>query len=190
MAISAPKEIVLDWLEPVDDTIHGARRSVLMVDDSYCYGRLHLLRPVPARRQAAPRQSRRGRRRKREVLDRRPHCGRGRRCGSCCAASGLLPRGSGWQVRGRGCLRSPGAQRAPRCWRPRPGRQATAEPPSSARLFRFRLPDSSRSRPRRVGCIRPHLPDGANPRFVVTSLAREKIDARGLYGGLRAPAAR
>ena len=29
-----------------------------------------------------------------------------------------------------------------------------------------------------------HLPDGANPRFVVTSLGREKIDARGLYEDL------
>ena len=29
-----------------------------------------------------------------------------------------------------------------------------------------------------------HLPDGANPRFVVTSLAREKIDARSLYEDL------
>ena len=28
------------------------------------------------------------------------------------------------------------------------------------------------------------LPDGANPRFVVTSLGREKIDARGLYEDL------
>ena len=29
-----------------------------------------------------------------------------------------------------------------------------------------------------------HLPDGANPRFVVTRLGREKIDARGLYEDL------
>ena len=43
---------------------------------------------------------------------------------------------------------------------------------------------TSWSRPRRVVGKAEHLPDGANPRFVVTSLGREKIDARGLYEDL------
>ena len=38
--------------------------------------------------------------------------------------------------------------------------------------------ETSWSRPRRVVGKAEHLPDGANPRFVVTSLGREKIDAR------------
>ena len=44
--------------------------------------------------------------------------------------------------------------------------------------------ETSWSRPRRVVGKAEHLPDGANPRFVVTSLGREKIDARGLYEDL------
>ena len=67
-----------------------ARRSVLpwLLRQLLLPAALHLLRPVPARRQAAPRQHRRGRRRgRRGRPDRRPHPGpAGRRCGSCCAA--------------------------------------------------------------------------------------------------------
>src|SRR4029450_3608168 len=37
------------------------------------------------------------------------------------------------------------------------------------------------SRERRVVAKAEHLPKGANPRFVVTSLAPDKIDARTLY---------
>src|SRR4029450_127475 len=37
------------------------------------------------------------------------------------------------------------------------------------------------SRERRVVAKAEHLPKGANPRFVVTSLAADKIDARTLY---------
>ena len=54
----------------------------------------------------------------------------------------------------------------------------------------FRLPDRDLlERPRRVVGKAEHLPDGANPRFVVTR-GREKIDARGLYEDPIAPAAR
>ena len=56
----------------------------------------------------------------------------------------------------------------------------------AARLFRdfAYQTETSWSRPRRVVGKAEHLPDGANPRFVVTSLGREKIDARGLYEDL------
>ena len=82
----APKEIVLD----VDDRRHDprrARRSVLpwLLRQLLLPAALHLLRPVPARRQAAPRQHRRGRRRGRRGRPDRSGPA-GRRCGSCCAA--------------------------------------------------------------------------------------------------------
>ena len=56
----------------------------------------------------------------------------------------------------------------------------------AARLFKdfAYQTETSWSRPRRVVGKAEHLPDGANPRFVVTSLARKKIDARGLYEDL------
>ena len=56
----------------------------------------------------------------------------------------------------------------------------------AARLFRdfAYQTENSWSRPRRVVGKAEHLPDGANPRFVVTSLGREKIDARSLYEDL------
>ena len=56
----------------------------------------------------------------------------------------------------------------------------------AARLFKDSAyqTENSWSRPRRVVGKAEHLPDGANPRFVVTSLAREKIDARSLYEDL------
>ena len=56
----------------------------------------------------------------------------------------------------------------------------------AARLFRdfAYQTETSWSRPQRVVGKAEHLPDGANPRFVVTSLGREKIDARGLYEDL------
>jgi Transposase DDE domain group 1 len=43
---------------------------------------------------------------------------------------------------------------------------------------------SSWSRERRVVAKAEHLPKGANPRFVVTSLPAEEIDARALYEDL------
>ena len=46
------------------------------------------------------------------------------------------------------------------------------------------------SRERRVVAKAEHLPKGANPRFVVTSLAADKIDARTLYEDFTALAAR
>jgi hypothetical protein len=62
---------------------------------------------------------------------------------------------------------------------------------SAARLFRdfAYQTETSWSRPRRVVAKAEHLPagdghSGANPRFVVTSLARKRIDARALYEDL------
>ena len=74
----APKEIVLD-LDATDDTIHGEQEGRFFHGyyDSYCYLPLYIFcGRFPARRQAAPRQHRRGRRRgRRGRPDRRPHPG-------------------------------------------------------------------------------------------------------------------
>ena len=56
----------------------------------------------------------------------------------------------------------------------------------AARLFKdfaYRT-EKTWSRPRRVVGKAEHLPDGANPRFVVTSLPATRIDARALYEDL------
>ena len=74
----APKEIVLDLDATRRHDPRRARRSVLpwLLRQLLLPAALHLLRPVPARRQAAPRQHRRGRRRgRRGRPDRRPHPG-------------------------------------------------------------------------------------------------------------------
>jgi hypothetical protein len=58
-----------------------------------------------------------------------------------------------------------------------------AESGQPARLFEEFLyaTRKSWSRPRRVIAKAEHLPKGANPRFIVTSLAAAEIDGRGLY---------
>ena len=59
----------------------------------------------------------------------------------------------------------------------------SAESGQPARLFKEFLyaTRKSWSRPRRVIAKAEHLPKGANPRFIVTSLAAAEIDGRGLY---------
>ncbi len=59
----------------------------------------------------------------------------------------------------------------------------SAESGQPARRFREFLyaTRKSWSRPRRVVAKAEHLPKGANPRFIVTSLAAAEIDGRGLY---------
>ena len=115
----APKEIVLD-LDATDDTIHGEQEVLVLpwlLRQLLLPAALHLLRPVPARRQAAPRQHRRGRRRgRRGRPDRRPHPGPlAEGADRAARRFGLLPRGADGVVRGRGCRLPvrPGAQRAP-----------------------------------------------------------------------------
>ena len=75
-----------------------ARRSVLpwLLRQLLLPAALHLLRPVPARRQAAPRQHRRGRRRgRRGRPDRRPHPGPlAEGADRAARRFGLLPRGT------------------------------------------------------------------------------------------------
>ena len=79
--------------------------------------------------------------------------------------------------------RMPEAVLAPEAWEAARLCRTTGK---AARLFRdfAYQTETSWSRPRRVVGKAEHLPDGANPRFVVTSLGREKIDARGLYEDL------
>ena len=73
----------------------------------------------------------------------------------------------------------PGAQRAPEAvLRPRPGEAARLcrTTGKAARAVQgFRLPDRDLLEPTAAGCGQAeHLPDGANPRFVVTSLGQGK----------------
>jgi len=58
--------------------------------------------------------------------------------------------------------------------------EQTCEPVREFRDFRYRTEDSW-SRARRVVAKAEHLPKGANPRFIVTSLTPEEIDAQTLY---------
>ena len=135
----APKEIVLDLRRHRRHDPRRARRSVLpwLLRQLLLPAALHLLRPVPARRQAAPRQHRRGRRRgRRGRPDRRPHPGPlAEGADRAARRFGLLPRGADGVVRGRGCRLPvrPGAQRAPEggAGARGPGRQrGCAEPPA------------------------------------------------------------
>ena len=93
-----PKEIVLD----LDG---GGSKMVLPTTTALLPAALHLLRPVPARRQAAPRQHRRGRRRgRRGRPDRRGIRARWPKVRIVSwRRFGLLPRGAG-ALRGRGSL--------------------------------------------------------------------------------------
>ena len=115
----APKEIVSRPRRHRRHDPRRARRSVLpwLLRQLLLPAALHLLRPVPARRQAAPRQHRRGRRRgRRGRPDRRPHPGPlAEGADRAARRFGLLPRGADGVVRGRGCRLPvrPGAQRAP-----------------------------------------------------------------------------
>ena len=86
----APKEIVLD-LDATDDTIHGEQEGRFFhgyYDRLLLPAALHLLRPVPARRQAcAPPTSTGPPARSTRSPGSSPASGpAGRRCGSCCAA--------------------------------------------------------------------------------------------------------
>ena len=115
----------------------------------------------------------------------------GRRCGSCCAAiRASAARSLAWcEAEGVAYLfgLAPNARLkavlAPEAWEAARLCRTTGK---AARLFRdfAYQTETSWSRPRRVVGKAEHLPDGANPRFVVTSLGREKIDARGLYEDL------
>jgi hypothetical protein len=58
--------------------------------------------------------------------------------------------------------------------------EASGQPARVFRDFRYKTLDSW-SRERRVVGKAEHTPDGANPRFVVTSLKRTRLDARALY---------
>jgi len=58
--------------------------------------------------------------------------------------------------------------------------EASGKPARVFRDFRYETLDSW-SRERRVVGKAEHTPDGANPRFVVTSLKRTRFDARALY---------
>ena len=128
-----------------------ARRSVLpwLLRQLLLPAALHLLRPVPARRQAAPRQHRRGRRRgRRGRPDRRPHPGPlAEGADRAARRFGLLPRGADGVVRGRGCRLPvrPGAQRAPEGGAGARGLGGSAVVPNhrqgGSAVQGFRLPD-------------------------------------------------
>ena len=203
-----PKEIVLD-LDATDDTIHGEQEGVRSTSasrffhgyyDSYCYLPLYIfcgrfllcakLRPanIDGAAGAVDEVARivariRARWPKVRIVLR--------------GDSGFCLRGADGVVRGRGCRLSlrPGPKRAPEGGAGARGlgggSRLCRTTGKAARLFKdfAYQTKTSWSRPRRVVGKAEHLPPlndrcGADPRFVVTSLARKKIDARSLYEDL------
>ncbi|MFQ5567644.1 MAG: IS1380 family transposase [Paracoccaceae bacterium] len=72
---------------------------------------------------------------------------------------------------------------APQAWEAERLCETTGKAARVFKDFSYRT-EKTWSRPRRVVGKAEHLPDGANPRFVVTSLPRTRIDARALYEDL------
>ena len=187
-----PSEIILD-LDATDDPLHGHQ------DGRFFHGytmlllsaAVHVLRRAPARGQAAALEHRRlGGRGRGGGADRRPDP-RALAAGEDRAPRrrGLCPRGAdGWcEANGVDYVfglarneRLVGADRR----RPRRGRGRELGPGRPGAPLRrastWRTLDSW-SRQRRVVAKAEHLPKGANPRFVVTSLPPASIDARTLY---------
>ena len=190
----APKEIVLD-LDATDDTIHGEQEGRFFHGyyDSYCYLPLYIfcgrfllcakLRPanIDGAAGAVDEVARivariRARWPKVRIVLRGDSGFCREELMAWCEAKdvaylfGLAP-----NARLKAVL-------APEAWEAARLCRTTGK---AARLFRDAYQtENSWSRPRRVVGKAEHLPDGANPRFVVTSLGREKIDARGLYEDL------
>ena len=191
----APKEIVLD-LDATDDTIHGEQEGRFFHGyyDSYCYLPLYIfcgrfllgakLRPanIDGAAGAVDEVARivariRARWPKVRIVLRGDSGFCREELMAWCEAEGVAYLfGLAPNARLKAVL-------APEAWEAARLCRTTGK---AARLFRdfAYQTETSWSRPRRVVGKAEHLPDGANPRFVVTSLGREKIDARGLYEDL------
>ena len=191
----APKEIVLD-LDATDDTIHGEQEGRFFHGyyDSYCYLPLYIfcgrfllgakLRPanIDGAAGAVDEVARivariRARWSKVRIVLRGDSGFCREELMAWCEAEGVAYLfGLAPNARLKAVL-------APEAWEAARLCRTTGK---AARLFRdfAYQTETSWSRPRRVVGKAEHLPDGANPRFVVTSLGREKIDARGLYEDL------
>ena len=187
----APKEIVLD-LDATDDTIHGEQEGRFFHGyyDSYCYLPLYIfcgrfllgakLRPanIDGAAGAVDEVARivariRARWPKVRIVLRGDSGFCREELMAWCEAEGVAYLfGLAPNARLKAVL-------APEAWEAARLCRTTGK---AARLFRdfAYQTETSWSRPRRVVGKAEHLPDGANPRFVVTSLGREKIDARGL----------
>ena len=191
----APKEIVLDLDAHRRHDPRRARRSVLpwLLRQLLLPAALHLLRPVPARRKLRPANIDgaagavdevarivariRARWPKVRIVLRGDSGFCREELMAWCEAEGVAYLfGLAPNARLKAVL-------APEAWEAARLCRTTGK---AARLFRdfAYQTETSWSRPRRVVGKAEHLPDGANPRFVVTSLGREKIDARGLYEDL------
>ena len=197
----APKEIVLD-LDATDDTIHGEQEGRFFHGyyDSYCYLPLYIfcgrfllgakLRPanIDGAAGAVDEVARivariRARWPKVRIVLRGEFGFCREELMAWCEAEGVAYLfGLAPNARLKAVL-------APEAWEAARLCRTTGK---AARLFRdfAYQPETSWSRPRRVVGKAEHLPDGANPRFVVTSLGREKIDAAASTKISIAPAAR